>query len=79
MLHACAERFDVTENLENFLVFGRTKQDLSNKACNHEKTTLLYSLCFKFLFTLALTLFEVKLVFFFKKKGEYIKISQLLH
>jgi len=28
ILHACAERFDVTRNLENFLVFGRTKQDL---------------------------------------------------
>jgi len=26
MLHACAERFDVTENLENILIFGWTKQ-----------------------------------------------------
>jgi len=29
MLHACVERFDVTENLENFLVLGWTKQGLT--------------------------------------------------
>jgi len=29
MLNACAERFDVTKNLKNFLVFGLTKQGLS--------------------------------------------------
>ena len=26
MFHACVEIFDMTENLENFLVFGWTKQ-----------------------------------------------------
>jgi len=31
MLHACAERFDVIGNLENFLVFGWTKQGLKNQ------------------------------------------------
>ena len=29
MLHAYVARFDVTENLEKFWVFGRTKQGLS--------------------------------------------------
>jgi hypothetical protein len=28
MFHACAARFDVTENLENFLDFGVNKQGL---------------------------------------------------
>jgi hypothetical protein len=30
MLHACAEKFDMTENLEKFLVFGWTKQALTD-------------------------------------------------
>ena len=29
MLHTCAARFDVNENLENFWFFGRTKQGLN--------------------------------------------------
>jgi len=31
MFHACVERFDVTENLENFLVFGWTKALFSSQ------------------------------------------------
>ena len=31
MLHACAGRFDVMENLENFLVFRWTKQGRSEE------------------------------------------------
>jgi len=33
MLHACAERFDMTENLENFLVFR-----VNDKGSVHPKT-----------------------------------------
>jgi len=33
MLHAYTARFDVTENLENFLDFGGTKQGPSNNRC----------------------------------------------
>jgi len=32
MLHACAARFDVTENLENFLDFGVNKPSLQYSA-----------------------------------------------
>ena len=31
MLHACVQRFDVTENLENFGILGTTKQGLRSR------------------------------------------------
>ena len=32
MLHACVQRFDVTENLEKFCKISRTKQALSQES-----------------------------------------------
>jgi len=36
MLHACAVRFDVTKNLEKFLIFRSTKQGLSLRSVHRK-------------------------------------------
>ena len=38
MLYACAVRFDVTKNFENFLLFGWTKQGLGCTIASHVPT-----------------------------------------
>jgi len=42
MFYACATRFDVTENLEKFLVFGWTKQGLSRFECGFVFSIFIY-------------------------------------
>ena len=42
MLHACTARFDVTGNLENFLISMRTKQGLYDYPHTPEATLLLF-------------------------------------
>ena len=36
MLHACVQRFDVTENLEKFCKFLGTKQAQDTRTCSNQ-------------------------------------------